>query len=276
MTHSGAVRRVICLVATTLTLGSAVCLAVAQTAVPKRVAESGKLVFCSDISFPPLEYFDPKTMQPAGFDIDLGNAIAKVMDVKAEFKNIAFSGLIPALQAGQCDAILSGLFDKPARREVVDFVDYANIGNSIIVKSDSSLIANSLEDLSGKKVAVESGSGLEEEARAASQRLVAQGKPAINVVSFPKASDAFQQLAVGLVDAYYGSTVQEAYYNKQNQNQVKLAGAQTSVFPVGIATTKKDVDLHDSFAAALRAIRANGTYNQIVSRWNFQSMVPQN
>jgi ABC-type amino acid transport substrate-binding protein len=57
---------------------------------------------------------------------------------------------------------------------------------------------------------------------------------------------------------------------------VKLAGAQTSVFPVGIATTKKDVDLHDSFAAALRAIRANGTYNQIVSRWNFQSMVPQN
>src|SRR5476651_1467090 len=106
---------------------------VAAVTAPKRIADKGTITYCMDVSFPPLESYDPQTNQPLGFDVDLGKAVASEMGVKSDFKNISFDGLIPAIQAGQCDAIISGLFDKPKRREVLDFVDYAFLGNSVIV-----------------------------------------------------------------------------------------------------------------------------------------------
>jgi polar amino acid transport system substrate-binding protein len=244
----------------------------AGTPAPERIAKNGKIVFCTDISFPPFEYFDPQTNEPAGFDIDIGKALAAEMGVKSEHKNIAFDGLIPALQAGQCDAILSGLFDKPARREVLDFVNYAYVGNAVIVKADSPLKFDALTDVSGKAVAVESGSTLEQDLVDANTKLAASGKAPIKIVALPKASDAFQQLTTGMVDIYYGSTIQEAYFNSQNAGQVKLASPQTSAFYTGVGTLKKDTDLHDTLAAAFKAIQASGEYDKIVKAWKFDAM----
>jgi polar amino acid transport system substrate-binding protein len=244
----------------------------AHAATPERIAENGKIVFCTDISFPPFEYYDPQTNEPAGFDIDIGKALAAEMGVKSEHKNIAFDGLIPALQAGQCDAILSGLFDKPARREVLDFVNYAYVGNAVIVKAGSPLKFEALTDASGKAVAVESGSTLEQDLVDANAKLKESGKPPIKIVALPKASAAFQQLMTGMVDIYYGSTVQEAYFNSQNTGQVKLASPQTSAFYVGVGTLKKDADLHDAIAAAFKAIQASGEYDKIVKAWKFDEM----
>ena len=65
---------------------------------PESVAKAGKIVFCSDISGPPLGYFDENN-QPIGSDIELGQEIAKRLGVKAEFANTPFDGIIPALQA---------------------------------------------------------------------------------------------------------------------------------------------------------------------------------
>jgi polar amino acid transport system substrate-binding protein len=244
----------------------------AGTPAPERIAKKGKIMFCTDISFPPFEYFDPQTNEPAGFDIDIGKALAAEMGIKSEHKNIAFDGLIPALQAGQCDAILSGLFDKPARREVLDFVKYAYVGNAVIVKADSPLKFDALADVSGKAVAVESGSTLEQDLVDANTKLAASGKAPIKIVALPKASDAFQQLTTGMVDIYYGSTVQEAYFNSQNAGQVKLASPQTSAFYTGVGTLKKDTDLHDALAAAFKAIQASGEYDKIVKAWKFDAM----
>jgi polar amino acid transport system substrate-binding protein len=129
-----------------------------------KIKASGKLVYCSDLSAPPFLYIDPKTLKPTGFDIAVGTSVAKAMGLTAEFKNIGFDGLIPALQAGQCDAIISSLYDKPTRREVVDFVDYAIVGNAVIARSDSPLFVQDLQGLSGKKLSVERGSVKEQEA----------------------------------------------------------------------------------------------------------------
>src|SRR5262245_34766786 len=95
----------------------------AATTPPKAIADKGTIPYCMDVSIPPVESYDPQTNKPVGFDVDLGAALASEMGVKSDFKNITFDGLIPAIQAGQCDAIISGLFDKPKRREVLDFVD---------------------------------------------------------------------------------------------------------------------------------------------------------
>src|SRR5690348_3862374 len=79
---------------------------------PDSIVKAGKIVFCSDLSAPPLSYLDENN-QPVGSDIDFGQEIAKRFGVKAEFVNTPFDGIIPALQAKHCDAIISELFDKP-------------------------------------------------------------------------------------------------------------------------------------------------------------------
>ena len=76
------------------------------------LGQPGTIRYCSDISSPPLEFYKNGTTA-TGSDIDLGDAIAKAMRLKPVWVNTAFAGIIPALQAGHCDAIMSQLFDKP-------------------------------------------------------------------------------------------------------------------------------------------------------------------
>lgn len=244
----------------------------ADVAAPPAIAQAGKVVFCTELAYPPWEMINAETQKPEGFDVDLAAALTKVMGVAAEHNNIAFDGLIPALQAGQCNAIISGLADKPARREVVDFVDYANAGNSLITRADSTATYNSLTDLSGLKVSVSVGSVLEEELKKASDELKAAGKPEIQIISLQGGTDAFQQLTAGLADVYLGSTDQAGYFNSQKPGLVRLASPQLLTLQTGIATLHKDKDLHEAFDAALKELMANGEYQKILEKWGFQAM----
>ena len=119
------------------------------------LGQSGTIRFCSDISSPPLEFY-ANGQQPTGSDVDLGNAIARELGVKPQWVNTAFSGIIPALQAGHCDAILSQLFDKPARRAVVNFVDYMNSSDAIMVRKGNPDHVTGLSGLCGLNVAAAS------------------------------------------------------------------------------------------------------------------------
>jgi polar amino acid transport system substrate-binding protein len=244
----------------------------AQVTPPKRIADQGKIIYCTDLSYPPWEMVDPKTLQPAGIDIEIAAAVAKAMGVGSEHKNITFDGLIPAIQAGQCDAIISTLIDKPARREVLDFVDYAMQGNAVIVPASSTLFVNALSDLSGKKVVVQSGTTVEEDLNKANDQIKSAGKPEMQIVALPNNVDAMQQLNAGLVDAYYGVPEQEVYFNTQRPGSVKLGSPTLGARPVGIATAKSDPELHAAIDAAFKAIRASGEYHAIFEKAGVQTL----
>ena len=246
--------------------------AAADVATPQRIKDAGKVVFCTELAFPPWEMLDPQTQQPAGFDIDFATAVTAKMGVKNEHKNIAFDGLIPGLQAGQCDAIISGLYDKPARREIVDFVNYAFTGNSIFVKTDSDINVKTIAELSGRKVSVGVGTGPESDLQAANDELKATGKPEIQIISMPSTADAIQQLIAGLAEAYAGSTDQGGYFDKQEPGKIRIASPQVSALPVGIATLHKDKDLHEAFDAAVKSVRADGEYDALLKKWGFESI----
>ena len=61
-----------------------------------------------DPNYPPFAYIDEKTGQPAGFDVESMNWIAKKMGFKVEHKPMAWDGIIPSLLAKQIDMIASG------------------------------------------------------------------------------------------------------------------------------------------------------------------------
>src|SRR5690242_2697360 len=160
---------------------------------PADIAAAGKIVYCSDLSAPPLEFFD-ESGQATGFDVELGNEIAKRLGVKAEWANTPFAGIVPALQAKNCDAILSQLFDKPARREVVDFVDYMWSSQALLVAKGNPKNIKGLEDLSGVKVAAENGTTIQSLVEEQNKKFAEAGKAPANLVIFPKDTDALQAL----------------------------------------------------------------------------------
>ena len=246
--------------------GAALAARSATIAPPANIASAGKIVYCSDISFPPFESYTSSN-KPIGSDVDLGNALAKLMGVKSVWRNTGFDGIIPALQAGQCDAIISGLYDKASRRKVVDFVDYVLLGNSVVVPKGNPKHISGLSGLSGLKVGVQSGTTLRQQLLAENKKLSAAGKKPMTVLDFPKDSDAFQQLIAGNVDAYFTVTSTAAYYGKKTGGRTEIAGPQVSALPFGIATRKNERSLHQAFAKGFAVLRKNGQYLAILKRW---------
>jgi polar amino acid transport system substrate-binding protein len=231
------------------------------------LGEAGKIRYCSDISSPPLEFYKNGT-QATGSDIDLGNAIAAALGEQPVWVNTAFAGIIPALQAGHCDAIISQLFDKPARRAVVDFVDYMNSSEAVLVAAANPLHIKGVADLCGRTVAAETGTTITTYLAQQSKQCAQNKKPAISVRTFLRDADALEQLALGHVQAY-GTTVETGAYDisKTSPPQFKFAGGAFDQILTGIATRKNDSALHATIARAFATVRSNGTYRRIFAKW---------
>ena len=63
---------------------------------PASIKEAGTITFCSDIAYPPMEFYEGD--DPEGADIDIAEELAERMGVEAEFINTGFDGIIAALQ----------------------------------------------------------------------------------------------------------------------------------------------------------------------------------
>jgi polar amino acid transport system substrate-binding protein len=224
--------------------------------------KDGEISFCSDLTSPPLEFLDAE-QKPVGAEIEIGTALAASMGVKARWANTAFNGIIPALQAKQCDAILSQLYIKPEREKVVDFVPYLNSSNTVVVKEGAPF--SGIDALCGKKAAAQTGTTAADYFKEATAKCSGKG---IDVRLFAKDSDALQQLKIGLVDAYGTTLETAAYVMKQQPGQFAMAGDPFGAITCGIATRKDAAAVHDAVTKALQAIRADGTYDKILATWN--------
>jgi len=237
---------------------------------PSTLIKKGQISFCSDISSPPFESYTASG-KPVGADVDLGKALAALMGIKTVWRNTAFAGIIPALQAKQCDAILSGMIDKPERRAVVDFVDYLKLGNIIVVQKGNPHHVKTLDDLSGLKVAVEIGTNNKAELDAENAKLQAAGKPPMEIQAFPQDTAAFEQLVVGHVDAYFTATPTAAALVKKSGGRAQLVGKQIGSLPFGIATTKANKPLHKALQRGFARLRKNGKYIKILTKWGLRN-----
>ena len=233
------------------------------------LVSEGKLQFCSDISTPPLEAYGPGH-KPEGSDIDIGTEIAKRLGLEAVWKNTAFAGIIPALTARNCDAVLSQLFDKPERRKVVDFVDYMKSGQALLVPKGNPQGVSGLDSLCGKKVAAETGTTIADLLRDQSKKCEAAGDSGITVRLFLRDSDALQQLGLEQVDVYGTTTETVSFVSKRQADKFEVAGEPFGEILCGIATRKDSTELHDGIAKAFAAMQADGTYSRILAKWGLQ------
>lgn len=243
--------------------------------VPDRIKTAGTLIVCSDVSYAPEEFYaaDGTTIQ--GSDIDIAGDIAKRWNVTLQVDNTPFDGIIAALKAKKCDMILSGMNSTDERKKEVDFGDYLKVGQGLLVPKGNPKNIKTLDDLSGKSVAVQLGTSNKDALDAKDKALKAAGKPGIDVVGFEKDTDAFQQLALGRVDAYSTDSPVVAYYNTLPNNAGKFEVGGTPIDPIaiGVATRKDDPGMKDAVQAAVDAMYADGALKAIVDKWGMTNAV---
>ena len=245
----------------------------ASITAPSAIASAGTLVFCSDITYPPEESYKQGTTTPEGSDIDIGSYIARKMGVKARFDNTGFDGIIAALLAKKCDAVISGMNDTPERRKQVGFVDYLKVGQSFMVKSGNPENISGIASLAGKAASVETGTTNKDYLDAQSKKLQAQGKKGIKVVTFPKDTDAANALKTGKVDAYFGDAPVVAFYIEKDPSSFSIGGTPVNPISIGIAIRKSDTELQSAVTQAVRAAYADGTMDKILTRWKLGKAV---
>ena len=169
-----------------------------------------------------------------------------------------FDGIIPALQAGTVDAAISGMTITEERLQTVDFSrPYIKAGLAIAVKADNTDIT-SLEDLAGKKIAVQIGTTGADQAAEVDGAVIS---------TFDSAPLALQELANGNVDAVINDApVTLDAIASGNIEGLKVVGELVTEEFYGIALPKgsENVDLIND---ALMALMENGTYAEIYQKW---------
>lgn len=111
------------------------------------------------LQFPPQFYRDPVTREPAGYDVELLEMMAKDLGVKLEIQDMDFTGQIPALLAGRVDMVANGLVNTPERAKTIAFTEpYVPYQLVLMVQKDANLRAPEVLDADGRIVAVLMGS----------------------------------------------------------------------------------------------------------------------
>jgi polar amino acid transport system substrate-binding protein len=243
--------------------------AVAAVKPPASIEQAGKIVFCTDPTYPPEESLQGTTY--VGSDIDIGAALAKSMGVKAEWRNVGFDGIIAALLTKKCDAILAGMTDTAQRRQQVDFARYLDIGMSLLVKKGNPRhVTGQLASLSGLRVAAEVGTTEKDALTAENKVLSKQGRKAIVLRLFNKDTDAVAALFTGKVDVYFADDPPVAYYVKRHADRFQVAADRIQSAPIGIATRKGD-PLGPVLRTAVARLYANGTMASILRKWGMSA-----
>ena len=192
---------------------------------------AGKLVVCSDIPYPPQEFFDAQG-NPIGSDIEIGQTIAQRLGLTPEIQNSVFDTIIAALQGGKCDIIISAQNITSDRIKQVDMIPYFQAGQSFVVAAGNPEGIKVQDDLCGKNIGAETGTTEVDylngtgdyKGQGLSAACVAKGKAKITVTSFAKDSDALLALQTSKVDAYFADSPVAGYYTVQHADQFALSG----------------------------------------------------
>lgn len=252
-----------------VTVAIATCAALPALAGPTFTG-AGKFTVCTDPTFPPMEYFAKSgDSSPVGFDIDLIAALGRHWAAEPEIVALDFSGLLPALEAMRCDAVISGMFVTPERLKNFDGMPYLSTASVLIAKGGTPPMATTSE-LSGKTVAVQTGTEFVGWMETINEELKAAGKEPANARLYPKASDVIQQVLLGRAYAGFTQDTEVAFRDLQNPGQ--LAAIYT--FPerqnFGVYIRREGGDLAE-LKAALAKLRDDGTLAGIIDRWKLSA-----
>jgi polar amino acid transport system substrate-binding protein len=195
-----------------------------------------------------------------GFNIDLGNGIARRLGRKLEIDATQFSGLVPGLQSGTYDFLMAPVTVNKERAESLLFTEgYINTDFQFAVKRETPDIKD-MADLKGKTIAVNKGSTYDLWARDNSE------KYGWNVESYGTTPDALQAIASGRAYAVLLGNTAAAWAVKNNP-MLKLSYLYSTGLVFAVPVRKDHGELRNQLELAIECMKNDGEITKISEKW---------
>lgn len=245
----------------------------AAVAPPASIVAKHGLAFCSDLSNPPADGTADDGSTPQGAEVDIMKEVGKAMGVPTRIDNYQFSGIFAALDTGKCDMVMASLGKTPERAQRYELVDYWRVASGLLVPAGNPRHLTKFEDLGGTRVAVLLGSRNASVLHQINDQLKVAGKPPIETVELNTNAAAYQDLALGRVDAFVSDTVNINYYRSRSHGRFEVGGVPVPPKTWTIAIPKGNVELKQAVQAAIDRMNADGDMQKVVKTWGIDDGV---
>jgi polar amino acid transport system substrate-binding protein len=238
-------------------------LAVVGTALAAGSAGAGRsattFTFCTDPSFPPMEYVRPNG-GIIGFDIDMASALAKTFGATSKPLKTAFPGLIPALNAKKCNAVISGIFVTADRLKQAGAARYMETHRVFVVQAGNPKHVAGPSSLKGLNVVTQAGTKYEEYLKAL------QKKVSFHLQTYPGDNDAVAQVILGRADVDLTQDTSFAFQAKAHPGKIAVGYTFPAKDSFGIYFRKGD-PIGAKVRAGVAKLKRNGTLARLARKY---------
>ncbi|PAV27718.1 glutamine ABC transporter substrate-binding protein [Virgibacillus profundi] len=213
-----------------------------------------------DTTYPPFEFQEDGEL--VGIDIDLINAIAEDQGFEIDIQSMDFSGIIPAMQAGELDIGMGGMSITEERKETVDFSDpYFESGLTLVTAAGNSDIS-SIDDMEGKTIVVKNGTT---GAKFAADN---QDEYGYEIVQVNDSTAMFQEVGNGSADALIEDYPVIAYAIEKSSLDLQISGDKLNGDNYGMSVLKGENDeLLKKINDGLASLKESGKYDEILNKY---------
>lgn len=212
-----------------------------------------------EMAYPPFEMRGPDN-KPDGISVRMAEDLAASLGRPLEIRDVEWNGIIPALQSGKIDAIISSMTRTPEREDAIAFSDgYVTNGLCMLVAKDSTL--QSVADLEPgvHKIAVKMATTGHQWARAE--------MPDLPLITLDDAAACALEVVQGKVDAFIYDQISVYQYWKKFEDTTRpiLTPIREETWAIGLR--KEDPELLGQVNAFLSAYRIAGKFDELADRY---------
>lgn len=234
---------------------------------PQELVDAGVLVIGTDAEYPPNEYKNDKG-EPVGWGVDLANAVAAKLGLKAEWEILGFDSIIPRIQEGVVNMGSSSFTDTVERQKSVDFVNFLNAGSLWVAPAGSTVDP---DNACGLTISVQATTVQHtDELPARDKACKDAGKPGIEILPFDGQPEVTNAVINGMADAFSADLPVSGDAVAKTGGQLEAIGDVFDAAPYGFAT-EKDSDVTKAVQVAVQSLIDDGTYLEILKAAGIES-----
>ncbi len=210
-------------------------------------------------AYPPFNSLDQTTNKGVGWDYDAVTEICKRLNCVPIFKQAAWDGIFPAMQAGEFDMLADGVTYTDERAKIVDFsTAYVEVNQYLLVRAAETRTVEQMKADTQAKIGTQIGTTNEIAAKA-----YFTGK---TIQSFEDFGAAVLALKSSDIDGVVIDNIAAIGFMTENKGVFKMAGQIATGEKLAFVFPPKST-LKDQVNAALAAMQADGTLEQLNKKW---------